>query len=212
LKYLVKEIFGPTIQGEGRHTGTPTTFIRMSKCNKWNGRADSKPNVICNFCDTDFVGGDWMTADDILAKVNAIGLKTVVITGGEPLLQIVKGDLISDLIHDKFLVMIETNGSLDDKGLLHWASVTISPKQKASETFIPKSGADIKILYPWIDPEIIPDKFINMDGVKNIYIQPIDRPNEDNTKGAFQEVVKLRKQGYKNTFLSLQTHKYGGFQ
>ena len=41
-KYLVKEIFGPTIEGEGSQAGAPVLFLRLSGCNKWSGK-DEEP-------------------------------------------------------------------------------------------------------------------------------------------------------------------------
>jgi len=41
--YLVKEMFGPTLQGEGAHAGRPCVFLRFAAC-----------NLECPWCDTDF--------------------------------------------------------------------------------------------------------------------------------------------------------------
>lgn len=50
-----------TLQGEGPYRGMPAFFIRLAKC-----------NLACSFCDTYFDGGDWMTFDQIKAKIEAI--------------------------------------------------------------------------------------------------------------------------------------------
>ena len=42
-RYLVKEMFGPTLQGEGAHAGRPCVFLRFAAC-----------NLACTWCDTDF--------------------------------------------------------------------------------------------------------------------------------------------------------------
>ena len=98
MSYAVKEIF-LTLQGEGAHAGRAAVFCRFSGCNLWNGREQDRASATCKFCDTDFVGTDgtlggrYATADE-LADVIAgqwTGENTnryVVLTGGEPLLQV----------------------------------------------------------------------------------------------------------------------------
>src|SRR3954469_3497825 len=98
--YSVKEIFY-TLQGEGANSGRPAVFCRFSGCNLWTGREAHRPNAVCQFCDTDFVGvgpdgGEFATAPALAAAVAACwptatydrGTPLVVCTGGEPLLQL----------------------------------------------------------------------------------------------------------------------------
>ena len=208
-KYLVKEIFGPTIQGEGRFTGTPVVFVRFSKCNRWNGREESKKNSICNYCDTDFVGGDFMDFKEILIKIKSISsIKNVVITGGEPMLQLRDTEFFKQLTYCGYSVQLETNGSIPVP-MVDGLSVTVSPKQTAKETMV-RSSADYKFLYPWIGKDISPFDF-DLTYIDRIYVQPIDRDGENNIQGAFQQVLKLNEIGIPAK-LSLQTHKYGNFE
>ena len=83
--YRVKEIFY-TLQGEGANAGTPATFIRFAGCNLWSGREKDRKKAVCQFCDTDFVGGKNYSLDDLIASLYPARL--VVLTGGEPLLQV----------------------------------------------------------------------------------------------------------------------------
>ena len=119
----INEIFY-SLQGEGSFTGTPAVFIRFSGC-----------NTKCPFCDTQHEEYVEMTEDEILAEVKKYPANHVVITGGEPTLQLTPS-LCQKLQENLFFVQIETNGSvkLDSKfnlkdqeeSLIDW--VTCSPK------------------------------------------------------------------------------------
>lgn len=83
---VVSEIFGPTFQGEGPSCGRATAFVRLGRC-----------NLACSFCDSRHTW-DWdrydpslelhtTTVADVLARLDAMAVSMVVVTGGEPLLQ-----------------------------------------------------------------------------------------------------------------------------
>ena len=83
---MVSEVFGPTLQGEGPSAGQAAGFVRLGRC-----------NLACRWCDTPYTW-DWeshdpaaelttMAVDDVLARLDAMGVDLVVVTGGEPLLQ-----------------------------------------------------------------------------------------------------------------------------
>lgn len=209
-KYKVKEIFGPTIQGEGRHAGLGVVFLRFAGCNKWSGREADRAKSVCHFCDTDFVGGDSLTAEEIYQKIKAINPRSfpVVISGGEPMLQLDK-ELVDVL--RVFELHLETNGSIciDEKlGDLQWVieHVTVSPKQPFKETKV-KNADSLKLLYPYL-PVVDPQSFLDDGLYGDYYLQPIDDENyERNLEDAnniVQNNSKLR--------LSLQTHKIIGVE
>ena len=75
-QYAVNEIFY-SLQGEGWHTGTPAVFLRFSGCNRR-----------CPFCDTDFSHATMMDAREIACACAAFPARHLVVTGGEPLLQL----------------------------------------------------------------------------------------------------------------------------
>src|SRR3978361_405884 len=98
VSYAVKEMF-LTLQGEGGQSGRAAVFCRFSGCNLWSGREEDRATAACRFCDTDFVGLDGtgggrcadadLLADAIEAEWNgAKAGRYVVLTGGEPLLQV----------------------------------------------------------------------------------------------------------------------------
>src|SRR6218665_3891585 len=98
VSYAVKEIF-LRVKGEGAHAGRASVFCRFSGCNLWTGREQDRAEATCQFCDTDFVGmdgtlgGRYPTAEKLAETIAAQWVgpaenRYVVLTGGEPLLQV----------------------------------------------------------------------------------------------------------------------------
>src|SRR4028119_768520 len=96
MSYAVKEIF-LTLQGEGMQAGRRAVFLRFSGCNLWTGREEDRAKAQCTFCDTDFVGTDGENGgryevEALAAKIGALWgdeeNRLVVVTGGEPMLQL----------------------------------------------------------------------------------------------------------------------------
>jgi organic radical activating enzyme len=124
VRYLVKEIFGPTLQGEGAHAGRPCVFLRFAGC-----------NLACRWCDTDFrpEGAVRLDADEIarrLLELDRHGARMVVVTGGEPTLQW-DGELAAILRTAGFRVHMETNGTRSLVAPVDW--LTLSPKPQFHE-------------------------------------------------------------------------------
>lgn len=111
----VNEIFY-SIQGEGCFTGMPAVFVRFAGC-----------NLNCWFCDTEFHSFTEMSEDEIVTEVGKHQSRYVVITGGEPTLQLTSS-LTSKLHAMGFFIMLETNGTmpLADGVEIDW--ITCSPK------------------------------------------------------------------------------------
>lgn len=99
----VTEIFH-SIQGESTWAGYPCTFIRLTGC-----------PLRCVWCDTEysFFGGEKVSLDDLMAKVNEIGTNLVEITGGEPLIHRNAFVLAQMLLDQGYTVLIETSGAID---------------------------------------------------------------------------------------------------
>ena len=150
--YSIKEIYF-TIQGEGHHTGRPAVFCRFSGCNLWTGREIDRKSAVCNFCDTDFIGTDGQSGskyDTAKLLVNEIlsywpdnSKPFVVLTGGEPMLQVNK-ELLKELKDNNFEIAIETNGTLKVPSAIDW--ICVSPK--TGSELIQLSGDELKIVYP----------------------------------------------------------------
>ena len=209
MKYRIKEIFF-TQQGEGKNTGKDFIFIRFSGCNLWSGQEKHRASAICKFCDTDFYGTDGINggkyqAKELIEKIKSLWISAdsqirVVLTGGEPLLQVDEG-LISALKKENIYIAVETNGTLDAPDGIDW--ICMSPK--ANTEIKLRKGSEVKVVYP--QKNLNPDNFNVLD-FKNFYIQPMDSENyEDNVS----QSVKYCMQN-PNWKLSLQTHKILGIR
>src|SRR5216684_8248537 len=153
VSYAIKEIF-LTLQGEGAHAGRAAVFCRFSGCNLWSGREQDRAGATCTFCDTDFVGTDgtlggrYATSDDLADAVASqwVGehsYRYVVLTGGEPLLQ-VDAELIDALRARGFAIGLETNGTIELLKGVDW--VCVSPKAGAELRV--RRGDELKLVYP----------------------------------------------------------------
>ncbi len=99
----VSEIFY-SLQGEARHAGIPTVFIRLTGC-----------PLRCRYCDTAyaFTGGKSLALDEILSRVAGFNCRHVTVTGGEPLAQKACLVLLRRLCDAGYEVSLETSGALD---------------------------------------------------------------------------------------------------
>ena len=209
MKYRIKEIFF-TQQGEGKNTGKDFIFVRFSGCNLWSGQEKHRASAICKFCDTDFYGTDGINggkyqAKELIKKIKSLWISAdsqirVVLTGGEPLLQVDKG-LISALKKENIYIAVETNGTLAAPDGIDW--ICMSPK--ANTEIKLRKGSEVKVVYP--QKNLNPDNFNILD-FKNFYIQLMDSETyEDNVSKS----VKFCMQN-PNWKLSLQTHKILGIR
>lgn len=153
--YKVNEIFH-SLQGEGYHAGTPAVFLRFSGCNRK-----------CGFCDTDHHDGKEMTLSGIRDAVIGYPSRHIVITGGEPALQIDR-DLLGMLKKLGFFIQIETNGSLPVPDGVDW--VTCSPKE--GPWAIGRID-ELKVVYQGQDVEAIAVRFPSM----HRFLQPCSGKN-----------------------------------
>ncbi len=206
--YQVKEIF-LTLQGEGAQAGRTAVFCRFSGCNLWSGREQDRDNAVCSFCDTDFVGtegpdGGSFAGSEILTEAileqwqGSTEHRFVVLTGGEPMLQ-VDEKLISALHRHGFEIAIETNGTFAVPRSIDW--ICVSPK--AGTEVVQRSGDELKLVYP--QANLAPSDVAGFE-FRYRYLQPMDGPDLiANTAGA---VAFCRSNPHWR--LSLQTHKLIG--
>lgn len=189
----VNEIFY-SLQGEGYHSGTPAVFVRFSGC-----------NLRCPFCDTLHETGTEMTEVQIVEEATKYPARFVVITGGEPALQLT-ASLVDKLHEVGKYVAVETNGTCPLPYNVDW--ITLSPK----EAFIGHQvhpvisyANEVKVIFDGIhDPSDQISKFEIKDSL--LFLQPCD--TGDPIRNA--EIVKASIEYIKRDprwRLSLQIHK-----
>ena len=210
MSYAVKELF-LTLQGEGVNAGRRAVFVRFAGCNLWSGREQDRPIAVCRFCDTDFVGTDGVGGGKFVdAEALAVAVlaawgddarrRFVVLTGGEPMLQI--DDALVDALHAAgFEIAIESNGTLAAHPGLDW--VCISPK--AGSTVVQRTGDELKLVWP--QEGIDPDELEGWD-FANLLVQPMDDVRgAENVRAAVN--FAMARPSWR---LSLQTHKLLGLR
>ena len=210
MGYAVKEIF-LTLQGEGVNAGARAVFVRFAGCNLWTGREADRSRAVCRFCDTDFVGVDGVGGGrfgDAAALVAAVeghwgaerGHRFVVLTGGEPMLQV--DDALVDALHAAgFRIAIESNGTLPAHPRIDW--VCVSPK--AGSTVVQRSGDELKLVWPQPGSDL---GEIERWNFAHWLIQPLDDVRADANREAALALVMERPRWR----LSLQTHKLLGLR
>ena len=208
MTYAAKECF-LTLQGEGVQMGSRAVFLRFAGCNLWSGREQDRETAQCTFCDTDFVGtdgeggGKFRSAEALAAHVEALWgegreQRLVVITGGEPMLQL-DAALVDALHIHGFRVAVESNGTQPAVSGLDW--LCVSPK--AGTEVVQRQGNELKLVWPQkgIDPAALEtwdfDHFL---------IQPMDCEQREE---ALQAAIRLAMDRPKWR-LSLQAHKVIG--
>jgi 7-carboxy-7-deazaguanine synthase (Cx14CxxC type) len=209
--YAVKEIFY-TLQGEGANAGTPAVFCRFAGCNLWSGREADRDGAVCDFCDTDFVGTDGSGGgkfEDAAALADAVEAawparetrhRFVVVTGGEPLLQLDQAAV--EALHARgFRVAVETNGTLAGPRGVDW--ICVSPK--AGAALVLEAGDELKLVFP--QPGAPPERYEHL-AFAHFFLQPMDGPaRADHTRAAVEYCLT-----HPRWRLSIQSHKMIGIR
>jgi 7-carboxy-7-deazaguanine synthase (Cx14CxxC type) len=208
VSYAVKECF-LTLQGEGVQSGSRAVFLRFAGCNLWSGREQDRASAQCTFCDTDFVGtdgeggGKFAGSDHLAEHIERLWgegreNRLVVITGGEPMLQL--DPALVDALHARdFRIAAETNGTIEATSGIDW--ICVSPK--AGTRVVQRSGNELKLVWPQegIDP-------IELErwSFDHFLVQPMDC---EMRQQAIEAAVRLAMDRPKWR-LTLQSHKLVG--
>ncbi|HEY4180462.1 MAG TPA: radical SAM protein [Kofleriaceae bacterium] len=197
-RYLVKEMFGPTLQGEGAHAGRAVVFLRFAAC-----------NLECPNCDTDFSPetATRMTAEQIVARLRELdtgNTQRVVVTGGEPTLQWDE-DLSSAVRGAGFRVHMESNGTRAPQGKVDW--LTVSPKSQYHPASIVLAeqvpASELKLIVDDATDERWLDLHAARYRCEHYFLQPWMDANYDAHLKKAIALIHARPQWR----LSLQTHK-----
>lgn len=221
----VREVFS-TFQGEGSRAGQPAIFARLSGCNLWSGLPEGRPTGrgdCARWCDTDFAHGEPYEVEALveevarLAQADGLARPLVVLTGGEPLLQLVRPEglsLVETMRRRGWEVALETNGT---RPVTHelaplLSHVTVSPKavRGPDGEALPSvdhlhafAAQDLKVVVPCPMPV---EALVGLYRRATLYLQP--RDDGDTGRVHLQEALRLaRLHGGR---LSLQTHKFAG--
>jgi 7-carboxy-7-deazaguanine synthase len=214
MSYAVKEMF-LTLQGEGLQAGRRAVFLRFAGCNLWSGREEDRAHAQCTFCDTDFVGidgdggGRFANADAVAAEAWDLwarqltgegGEPLVVITGGEPMLQL-DAPLV-DAFHARgFRIAIETNGTIPVVDGVDW--ICVSPK--AGTEIVQRTGDELKMVWPQPGLDVRAMEAWDFD---HWLVQPMDGAMAADAREAAIRFV-LENPRWR---LSLQNHKMLGLR
>jgi 7-carboxy-7-deazaguanine synthase len=195
MSYAVHSMFD-TLQGEGTRAGTRNVFVRLAGCNMWSGRAEDRDKgagACARWCDTDFFKGEKMSAMGIRDRMSGLWprpkegrfydgnpikpTRAVVITGGEPALQL-DLELLRTLNEDGWFVAVETNGSIRTAAIVNADWITCSPKKGGAvelsdcdevKVVLPGAGGDHG---PWTDEEL--GQLMTRIKARFYYVQPQD--------------------------------------
>ncbi len=194
----IHEIF-ETLQGEGRNTGRPCIFIRFSGC-----------NLACPWCDTDFSPREDLSIDEILSRLTAFSSKSVILTGGEPLLQPLL-PLTSALKAHGYWIGIETNGTIEPPPDLRATLDYIATSPKENAPLHLTSANEVRLVVTHTLTLEHCQAIRAQLPANDYYLSPCDTPD------GFLLHPALRLLGQLNTLpasspwrLSLQTHKLAG--
>ncbi|MBX7181132.1 MAG: 7-carboxy-7-deazaguanine synthase QueE [Bacteroidia bacterium] len=184
-----------TIQGEGFHTGTAAYFTRIGGC-----------DVGCHWCD---VKESWDASIHPLTSIDAIvenasqfPARTIVITGGEPLMYNLSA--FSKQLKDRgFSVHIETSGSYPLSGNLDW--ICLSPKKTLPPLpeILPKANELKCIIYNQNDFQWAEEHAKKVHEKCRLFLQP-EWSRREKMMPAIIDYVMANPQWR----VSLQTHKY----
>ena len=188
-----------SLQGEGHNTGRAAVFIRFAGC-----------NLRCSFCDTEFDTYREMSDEQILAAISQYPARFVVLTGGEPTLQV--DEAFIELLHQHgYEVAMESNGTRPAPRNLDW--LTVSPKVRSEKLEVrsEKVADELKVVF---DETTAPESYLSLltsHFSPLLYLQPCDTGDVVRNEAIIARCVEYIKE-HPWWRLSLQTHKLVGFK
>ena len=197
IEIKVSEIF-TSFQGEGPYIGTPATFLRLYGC-----------NLNCEWCDTDISTYEMLSVDDVaeilITQMEFNNINLLVITGGEPTLQMEEIKRLIKELPDDIKIQLETNGSIFE--YLPEIEYVISPKEdkeKVFENYYKYENVFFKFV---ITCEEDIDEVISIKN-KYGYDKTIWLQGEFSKDALMADLIRENFPRLENIKLSVQTHKY----
>ena len=197
IKIKVSEIF-TSFQGEGPYVGTPATFLRLYGC-----------NLNCQWCDTDISTYEMLSVDDVaeilMTQMEFNNINLLVITGGEPTLQMEEIKRLIKELPDDIKIQLETNGSIFE--YLPEIEYVISPKEDKEKVFENYYKYDNVFFKFVITCEEDIDEVISIKN-KYGYDKTIWLQGEFSKDALMADLIRENFPRLENIKLSVQTHKY----
>ena len=197
IKIKVNEIF-TSFQGEGPYIGTPATFLRLYGC-----------NLNCPWCDTDISTYEILSVDDVaeilITQMDFNNIKLLVITGGEPTLQMEEIKRLIKELPEDIKIQLETNGSIFE--YLPEMEYVVSPKEdkeKVFENYYKYENVFFKFV---ITSQEDIDEVISLKD-KYGYDKTIWLQGEFSKDDQMADLIRENFHRLENVKLSVQTHKY----
>lgn len=195
----VNEIF-TSIQGEGYWTGIPAVFLRLQGC-----------NLNCSWCDTPGTiaqgEGELRSIADVADELFRSGQTTVVVTGGEPMLQdaAVTELVLKDKSDHKW--HLETNGTITIPDVFDWITISPKPGHPVREVNMQLADELKYVVTGQVDIDIAVDAMKHKrPRLKCVCLQPVD--NNPRMTALCLEAIK--HWGLPELRLSVQVHKLIG--
>lgn len=199
MLYALNELFA-TLQGEGRNTGKPCVFVRFAGC-----------NLRCPWCDTDCSPKLHLKEEALLARIADFGVKNVIFTGGEPLLQSGLEALARQLKAQGFWLGIETNGTIEPSPALRELLDYIATSPKCDAPLVITRANEVRLVVAagvtadWcrqVRASVVAEEY---------YLSPCDVDGRLQVHPAITLLGELNASESSTPWrLSLQTHKLAG--
>ena len=197
IEIKVSEIF-TSFQGEGPYIGTPATFLRLYGC-----------NLNCQWCDTDISTYEMLSVDDVaeilMTQMEFNNINLLVITGGEPTLQMEEIKRLIKELPEDIKIQLETNGSIFE--YIPEIEYVISPKEDKEKVFENYYKYDNVFFKFVITCEEDIDEVISIKN-KYGYDKTIWLQGEFSRDALMADLIRENFPRLKNIKLSVQTHKY----
>ena len=193
--YNLVEMF-QSLQGEGRHSGRPCTFLRFAGC-----------NLACPWCDTDVSRRFSLPLGELVDEVSDLRPRSVVLTGGEPTIQSGMPELVAALKEKGFWIAVETNGTNAADWLAFADYVSCSPKAEFADRLVLACADEVRVVASSEDVVEFCRDVRSRIAATDYYVSPCDRGGEIDFATA--KAVLSRLEGWS---LSVQLHKLLGFR